>query len=87
MKQMGCVLALLVMVAVSSPAATLTFVATGPVAPGLSPLNENPAHPESHGTGTALITWDKHHDGKCRFQWVDYGNHGCAYPLLHQPTG
>jgi len=58
MKQMGCVLALLVMVAVSSPAATLTFVATGPVAPGLSPLNENPPHPESNGTGTALITWD-----------------------------
>jgi hypothetical protein len=55
---MGCALALLVMVAVSSPAATLTFVATGPVAPGLSPLNENPPHPTSSATGTALITWD-----------------------------
>jgi hypothetical protein len=58
MKQMGSVLALLAMLAVSSPAATLTFVATGPVAPGLSPLNENPPHPVSNATGTALVTWD-----------------------------
>ena len=58
MRQIGSVLALLAMLAVSSPAATLTFVATGPLAPGLSPLNENPAHPTSNGTGTALVTWD-----------------------------
>jgi hypothetical protein len=42
----------------SSSAATLTFIATGPEAPGLSPLNENPPHPTSSATGTALVTWD-----------------------------
>src|SRR5207244_4162067 len=36
----------------------LHFVATGPAAPGLSPLNENPAHPESTASGTANVTWD-----------------------------
>jgi hypothetical protein len=44
--------------AVSSAGATYTFIATGPVASGLSALNENPPHPESSGTGTALITFD-----------------------------
>jgi len=48
----------MVLSAVSSPAATLTFIANGPVVPGLSSLNENPPHPESSGTGTALVTWD-----------------------------
>lgn len=37
---------------------TLHFVATGPAAPGLSPLNENPPHPESFATGTASVSWD-----------------------------
>jgi hypothetical protein len=37
---------------------TLHFVATGPAVPGLSPLNENPPHPESSATGTGLVTWD-----------------------------
>ncbi len=36
----------------------LVFVASGPAVPGLSPLNENPAHPESSATGTARVTWD-----------------------------
>jgi len=36
----------------------LVFVASGPVVPGLSPLNENPAHPESSATGTAQVIWD-----------------------------
>ena len=36
----------------------LTFVAAGPAVPRLSPLNEAPAHPESAGTGTAVVTWD-----------------------------
>jgi len=36
----------------------LHFVATGPAVSGLSPLNENPAHPESSASGTAHITWD-----------------------------
>jgi hypothetical protein len=58
MKQWGCVLPLLVLLAVSSSAATLTFIATGLEAPGLSPLNENPPHPTSSATGTALVTWD-----------------------------
>jgi CHRD domain-containing protein len=58
MKRMVCVLAFLVLWAASSPAEILTFIATGPAASGLSPLNENPPHPESHGTGTALVTWD-----------------------------
>jgi hypothetical protein len=49
---------ILFLAAVSSPATTYTFVATGPAALGLSPLNENPPHPESSGTGTALVTWD-----------------------------
>jgi len=52
------ILALGAILAVSSPAETLTFVATGPAALGLSPLNENPPHPSSSGTGTALVTWD-----------------------------
>jgi hypothetical protein len=58
MKQWGCVFALLVLLAVSSQAATLTFIAAGPEAPGLSPLNENPPHPTSSATGTGLVTWD-----------------------------
>ena len=58
MRHWRFVLFLMVLVAVSSPAVTLTFVATGPVALGLSPLNENPPHPESTATGTALVTWD-----------------------------
>src|SRR5215510_7533386 len=53
-----CVLTVMFLSAASSQAETLTFIATGPVAPGLSGLNENPAHPESHGTGTGVITWD-----------------------------
>jgi len=57
-RQWGCVLALLVLLAVSSSAATLTFIATGPEAPGLGPLNENPPHPTSSATGTTLVTWD-----------------------------
>jgi hypothetical protein len=36
----------------------LVFVATGPFAPDLSPLNENPPHPTSSATGTATVTWD-----------------------------
>ena len=36
----------------------LVFVASGPAVPGLSPLNENPAHPESSATGTAQVIWD-----------------------------
>jgi hypothetical protein len=44
--------------AASSRAETLTFIASGPVVPGLSGLNENPAHPQSNGIGAALITWD-----------------------------
>ena len=32
----------------------LTFTAIG----GLSPLNENPPHPTSSATGTAVVTWD-----------------------------
>jgi hypothetical protein len=38
--------------------ALFEFTATGPNAPGLSSANENPPHPASSGTGTALITWD-----------------------------
>jgi hypothetical protein len=52
------VLIVLFLSAASSPAATLTFIASGPSASGLSPLNENPPHPQSSGTGTALVTWD-----------------------------
>ena len=58
MRQWVCVLSLLALLVVSSAGATYTFVATGPVASGLSPLNENPPHPVSSGTGTALITFD-----------------------------
>jgi CHRD domain-containing protein/centrosomal CEP192-like protein len=36
----------------------LVFVATGPNAPSLSPLNENPPHPSSSASGTATVTWD-----------------------------
>src|SRR5256712_6026379 len=36
----------------------LVFVASGPAVPGLSPLNEKPAHPESSATGTAQVIWD-----------------------------
>jgi len=38
--------------------AALMFVADGPVAPGLSGLNESPPHPESHATGTTTVFWD-----------------------------
>ena len=58
MRHWGFVLALVVLSAVSSPAATLVFIATGAAVPGMSALNENPPHPTSSGTGTALITWD-----------------------------
>ena len=58
MKQWICGLPLLFLLAVSSSAATLTFIATGPVAPGLSPLNEDPPHTTSSAIGTALVTWD-----------------------------
>ncbi len=37
---------------------TLHFAATGPAAPGLSPLNENPPHPTSSATGTGSVSWD-----------------------------
>ena len=36
----------------------LVFDASGPAVPGLSPLNENPAHPESSASGTAQVIWD-----------------------------
>lgn len=39
-------------------AQTLQFFAAGPAVPGLSPLNENPPHPTSMATGTALVSWD-----------------------------
>jgi len=58
MKLATCVFAVVFLSAVSSPAATLTFVPSGPAVPGLSSLNENPAHPESSGTGNAVVTWD-----------------------------
>jgi hypothetical protein len=58
MKHCVCIFVVLLTLAVSSTAETLTFTATGPTAPGLSPLNENPPHPGSSGTGTALVTWD-----------------------------
>ena len=58
MKQWLCLLAFLFISAVNSRAETLTFIATGPTVPGMSSLNENPAHPSSSGTGTALVTWD-----------------------------
>jgi len=58
MKQCGNVLALFFLMTGSSSAVTYTFVATGPVASGLSPLNESPQHPESSASGTALVTWD-----------------------------
>ena len=58
MKQWGFIAALLLVSAGSSPAVTYTFIASGPNAPGLSPLNENPPHPTSSGTGTAMVTFD-----------------------------
>ncbi len=57
MRQSLCVLALLFLVAVSSRAEVLSFVATGPAAPGLSGLNENPPNGSS-AIGSALITFD-----------------------------
>ena len=51
-------------VAIAGPAggapstAPLKFVADGPAVPGLSGLNENPAHPESSATGTTTVFWD-----------------------------
>jgi len=36
----------------------LLFTASGPAVDGLSPLNENPAHPTSSATGTAAVWWD-----------------------------
>src|SRR5262245_10276311 len=38
--------------------AALMFVADGPAAPGLSGLNESPAHPESTATGSTTVFWD-----------------------------
>lgn len=58
MRQLGCLLTFLALFSVRSSADVLTFIATGPVAPGLSALNENPPHPTSSATGTALTTWD-----------------------------
>jgi len=58
MKQCGFALTLFLLLAGSSSAVTYTFVATGPAVLGLSPLNENPQHPESSASGTALVTWD-----------------------------
>jgi hypothetical protein len=58
MQVWATLLSLIFVLAVNAPAVTYTFIATGPVAPGLSPLNENPPHPESSATGSALITWD-----------------------------
>ena len=58
MREWGYASALLLLLAVSSPGVTLTFIATGPAALGLSALNENPPHPASPATGTALVTWD-----------------------------
>src|SRR5437870_11649076 len=57
MRQSLCVLALLFLVAVSSRAEVLSFVASGPAAPGLSGLNENPPNGSS-AIGAALITFD-----------------------------
>jgi len=58
MRRLWFVFALLVLLVVTCPGVTYTFVATGPAVPGLSPLNENPPHPTSSGSGTALVTWD-----------------------------
>ena len=58
MKKSLWLITLVVMFAISGHAETLTFVASGPAVPGISPLNENPPHPESSGAGTALVTWD-----------------------------
>ena len=54
----AAILALLLVGMRQASADTLQFVASGPAAPGLSPLNENPPHPESSATGTAVVTWD-----------------------------
>jgi hypothetical protein len=58
MKQSICLLTLVLLFAVAGQATTLTFIGTGPAALGLSPLNENPPHPESSANGTAVVTWD-----------------------------
>jgi hypothetical protein len=58
MKRSLGLLTLLFLFAVAGQAATLTFIGFGPTVPGLSPLNENPQHPQSSGMGTALVTWD-----------------------------
>src|SRR5436190_13282898 len=58
MKRSLCLLTLLFLFATAGQAATLTFIGFGPTVPGLSPLNENPQHPQSSGMGTALVTWD-----------------------------
>jgi hypothetical protein len=47
MRRLWFVFALLVLLVVTCPGVTYTFVATGPAVPGLSPLNENPPHPTS----------------------------------------
>jgi CHRD domain len=39
------------------PAATFSFIATGPVVGGMSGINEFPSNP-STGVGSALVTWD-----------------------------
>jgi len=59
MRQLVCVLSLLALfLSMNAAGATYSFIATGPVASGLSPLNENPPHPESSASGTALIIFD-----------------------------
>lgn len=48
---------LLVLWAFISQAAVISFIATGPVVPGLAAANEN-GSVASPGTGTGLVTWD-----------------------------
>ncbi len=58
MRKLLCLLILLFVFTLAVQAETLTFIGFGPSVPGISPLNENPAHPQSPATGTALVTWD-----------------------------
>jgi len=58
MKRVPGLLILLLLAAGTARAQSVAFIATGPTAEGLSPLNENPPHPESSGHGTALVTWN-----------------------------
>ena len=68
----------------------LVFVASGPAVPGLSPLNENPAHPESSATGTAQVIWDTSTHMmtvKCDVRRPDRAQHRGTYPLLRRQAG